>query len=171
MSNESAAALSTDQPDERLATFWVPMQHNSLLVPQVAIAEVIAKATLHPVADAPAWLLGRVDWRGQSLPVLSYEAASGQTQAPDSPGARLAIFNTLDERNAVSFWALRIQGIPRLLRLSDAEVREDSLARLGKAERLAVITQLGKASIPDLDYLESLAAASLDASSAPERAD
>ncbi|WP_157954216.1 chemotaxis protein CheW [Saccharospirillum mangrovi] len=169
MSIESEATATAGTGDERLATFWVPMQQKSLLVPQVAIAEVVAKATLQAVPDAPVWLLGRLDWRGQSLPVLSYEAANGQTQAPDSPGVRLAIFNTLSDGAALPFWALRIQGIPRLLRLSDAEVREDSLARCTRAERLAVITQLGKASIPDLDYLESLAA-SIGITSA-ERAD
>jgi len=35
-------------------------------------------------------------------------------------------------------------------------VQEDKLASLGQGERMAVITQLGKAVIPDMDYLEAL---------------
>lgn len=152
--------MSAELPgaEERLPTFWVPMQQKSLLVPQVSIAEVVASAELTPVDQAPAWLLGRLEWRGQSLPVLSFERANGQTLAPDSPGARLAVFNALGEHSELRFYGVRIQGIPRLLKLNDAEVREDSLARIGAAERMAVITQLGKASIPDLDYLEQLIA-------------
>lgn len=147
------------QADERLPTFWVPMQHKSLLVPQVAIAEVIASAELRaPESAAPAWLLGWLDWRGQSVALLSYEAVNGHSPAPDSPGARLAIFNAPSPNTAPCWFGLRIQGLPRLLRLSDAEVREDSLARLAPAERMAVITQLGKASIPDLEALQRLVA-------------
>lgn len=153
------AAIDATLPDERLATFWVPMQQKSLLVPQRVIAEVIARAEISTVADAPDWLLGQLDWRGQSVPVLSYEIANDQTLAPDSPGARLAIFNVVSTQTEPRFYGMRIQGIPRLLRLSDAEVREDSLAHLAPVERMAVITQLGKASIPDLDALERLVAA------------
>lgn len=144
--------------DERLATFWVPMQQKSLLVPQLAIAEVIANADLTPDRTAPAWLLGWLDWRAQSVPVLSYEIANGHSLAADSSGTRLAIINAPAERSETPFFALRIQGVPRLLRLSDAEVREDSLAHLAPVERMAVITQLGKASIPDLDALGELVA-------------
>jgi chemosensory pili system protein ChpC len=139
--------------DERLATFWVPMQQKSLLVPQVAIAEVIASADLTPDSQAPDWLLGWLDWRAQSVPVLSYEIANGQMLAADASATRLAIFKVLSEGSNARFFGLRIQGIPRLLRLSDAEVRADSLAHLAPMERMAVITQLGKASIPDLDAL------------------
>lgn len=144
--------------DQRLATFWVPMQQKSLLVPQVAIAEVIANADLRCDSEAPAWLLGWLDWRAQSVPVISYELANGQSLAADSSGTRLAIFNVLSAQNQALFFGLRIQGIPRLLRLSEAEVREDSLAHRAPMQRMAVITQLGKASIPDLDALAGLAA-------------
>ena len=144
--------------DERLATFWLPMQQKSLLVPQLAIAEVIANAELNIEPNAPDWLLGWLDWRAQSVPVLSYEVANGQTLAADSSGTRLAIFNALSQQSEARFFALRIQGVPRLLRLSDAEVREDSLAHLAPVERMAVITQLGKASIPDLEALGDLVA-------------
>jgi len=144
--------------EERLASFWVPMQQKSLLVPQVVIAEVIASAAVTPDSEAPNWLLGWLDWRAQSVPVISYEAANGQALAADSSATRVAIFNVLSEGNETLFFGLRIQGIPRLLRLSDAEVREDSLAHLAPVERMAVITQLGKASIPDLEQLLRLVA-------------
>ncbi|PTY38340.1 hypothetical protein BGP77_16350 [Saccharospirillum sp. MSK14-1] len=134
----------------------MPMQQKSLLVPQVALAEVMANAALTDAANAPDWLLGWLDWRGQTVPVISYEVANGHSAAADSPGARLAIFNAVSEQTEPRFFAVRIQGIPRLLRLSDAEVREDSLAHRAPLERMAVITQLGKASIPDLDALERL---------------
>lgn len=154
-----AAFADPDRNDDRLVAFWVPMQQKSLLVPQVAIAEVVTGGELAvPQSGAPPWLLGKLDWRGLTVPVLSYEIANGQTLAPDSPGARLAVFNAIGEQSEARFFALRIQGIPRTLRLSEPEVRADSLAKPGSAERLAVITQLGKASIPDLEYLESLVA-------------
>jgi chemosensory pili system protein ChpC len=54
------------------------------------------------------------------------------------------------------FFALLVQGIPRMIKLTDTDIREDAQATTGDAEKMAVITQLGKAVIPDLDYIESL---------------
>lgn len=151
-------SVASSSGDSRLATFWVPMQQKSLLVPQVAIAEVIAQAEFVADNQAASSLLGWFDWRGQSVAVLSYELANGHSLAVDSPSARLAIFNPPTASAECAYFGLRIQGLPRLLRLAEAEVREDSLARLAAVERMAVITQLGKASIPDLEALSRLAA-------------
>lgn len=146
------------EQDDIVASLLVPMQQKNLLVPDVAIAEVVPKGELSPLDNAPPWFLGYLDWRGARVPVISFEVANSQVQAPDSSGARIAVFNAVSEQSRQRFFGLLVQGIPRMVRLGDTDLREDSQASTAEAEQMAVITQLGKASIPDLDYLESLVA-------------
>jgi len=68
------------------------------------------------------------------------------------------VFNAVSDQGSSRFFGMLIQGIPRMIKLGDADVREDSESAIAQVEKMAVITQLGKASIPDLEYLEGLVA-------------
>lgn len=150
--------VTTAEQDAIVSSLLVPMQQKNLLVPNVAIAEVVPKSTLAPLENSPPWFLGYLDWRGEQVPVLSFEVANSQVHAQDSSNARIAVFNAVSDKSRRRFFGLLVQGIPRQIKLGDADVREDSQASLAQAEKMAVITQLGKASIPDLEYLEGLVA-------------
>ncbi|MEJ2041756.1 MAG: chemotaxis protein CheW [Reinekea sp.] len=141
-----------------VSSLLVPLQNKNLLVPNVMIAEVVGMQHLQPIGSAPPWALGNVEWRGELIPVISFEIANSQVRGRDTSSARLAIFNTIGNRTRYHFFAVLVQGIPRMMKLTDMEVREDVQASVGEAEKMAVITQLGKAVIPNLDYLESLLA-------------
>jgi chemosensory pili system protein ChpC len=140
-----------------VSSLLVPVQGKSLLVPNVAIAEVVPAKEIQKRDGLPSWCLGFVLWRGVDLPVLSFEIANSQVSGRDSGESRLAIINCIGDKGKRKFFALLVQGIPRMIKLSDNEVREDKQASIGQAESMAVITQLGKAVIPNLDYLEALA--------------
>ena len=47
----------------------VPVTDGRVLLPNATVAEVISYTTPDPIAGAPAWLLGRLSWRGWRLPV------------------------------------------------------------------------------------------------------
>lgn len=144
--------------DAIVSSLLVPMQQKNLLVPNVAIAEVVPRSTLSPLENAPPWFLGFLEWRGEPVPVISFEVANSQVHGQDSAQARIAVFNAVSNKSRRRFFAVLVQGIPRMIKLGDTDVREDSQASVAQAEKMAVITQLGKASIPDLDYLEGLVA-------------
>lgn len=147
----------TDQ-DAIVASLLVPMQQKNLLVPNVSIAEVVPRSELDQADNAPPWHLGHLHWRGERVPVISFEVANSQVRGQDARDARIAVFNAVSNQAKSRFFGMLIQGIPRMVKLGEADVREDSQASMAQAEKMAVITQLGKASIPDLDYLESLVA-------------
>ncbi|TCS43215.1 chemotaxis protein CheW [Reinekea marinisedimentorum] len=148
--------LSSKAESNNVSSLLVPVQNKSLLVPNVVLAEVIPYGQLQSMNDSPPWALGAIEWRGELLPVLSFEIANSQVHAQDSETARIAVFNTVSAQSRYKFYAVVVQGIPRMVRLTEAEVREDNQAVAGQAEKMPVITALGKAVIPDLDYLESL---------------
>ena len=53
----------------------VPVGKHHLLLPNAAVAEVLGFEEPAPENDAPDWLLGRIDWRGWRIPVISWERA------------------------------------------------------------------------------------------------
>ncbi len=133
----------------------IPLNGTTLLLPNTAVAEVSDYKTPQPIADAPAWLLGMMLWRGRSIPLLACEPLLGRSAGVGGVHARAVVCNTLNGNPQLPFLAVLSQGIPRLQELKadmveTAEAMEDEFAvvqaRLLLAGREAVI--------PDLDALE-----------------
>lgn len=153
--------MSQTQPNpggaqaEQLTGLLLPLSDRTLLVPNVAVAELIPYRAPQTASHAPAWLLGQVAWRDLNLPLLSFEAASGgQTQI--GPNARVVVLNALGGRAHVKFVALLVQGIPRSTRVDAGLTR--ARAPLAPLELDAVTLADGVAKIPDLVALEQMLA-------------
>ena len=104
---------------DRLVGLLLPLADRQLLLPNVAIAELVAYRQPLPVEGLPAWHLGQIGWRDQSLPLLDFEAACG-APVVHGEGARIVILNAIGDSER-RFIALLIQGIPRSCRL-DAQL-------------------------------------------------
>ena len=111
---------------ESVRALLVPLEELKLLVPNVAIAEVINYQPLDLVQDGPDWLIGKLRWREQELPVVSMERLSGYDLPEPGHGSRIAVFNSVKAQTPVPFFAAVTAGIPRLFS-ADAETLGDSL--------------------------------------------
>lgn len=146
-----------------LACVLIPVDDRQLLLPNVSIAEVVDFSQTTTDSDGPDWLLGFIPWRGQHLPVISYDAANGQTPArePASRG-RIAVLNSIGEHHRkLPFIALATRGIPSQTRIDPSQlhtVDEEG----GPADLMQVEVDGERACIPSLEYLESLAATTLN---------
>jgi len=130
----------------------VPLADRTLLLPNVAVAELIPYRAPQAVqGNAPAWFLGQVPWRDLMLPLLSFEAASG-SQVEAGSRARVVILNALGGRDHVKFIALLVQGIPRSIKVDASLSRSD--VPLASLELDAVNLGDVQARIPDLIGLE-----------------
>lgn len=148
-------AVATPNSVDSLTGLLVPLADRTLLLPNVALAELIPYRAPQASAGMPAWFLGQVAWRELRLPLLSFEAASGG-QAQIGPGARVAVINALGGRPKVKFLALLVQGIPRSLKVTADLPRAD--APLAPLELDAVSIGEDVLKIPDLVGLEQLLA-------------
>ncbi|WP_404365869.1 chemotaxis protein CheW [Marinobacter sp.] len=147
-----------------LPCVMIPMTDRQLLLPNVSIAEVVDYVDARAQADGPAWLVGRLSWRGQDLPVISYDAINGGVTAlPDTTRGRIAVLNTIGRHHdALPFLALITQGIPSQARLTEDQIvptEGDS----GPADLMVVDVEGHTAYIPNLEYLESLVVESTNA--------
>lgn len=144
--------------NEILPCVIIPMHDTQLLLPNVSIAEVVDFATSEAESGSPEWLVGWLEWRGLSLPVISYDAANGnKLVVPGGNRGRVVVLNTIGQHHEETpFLALVTQGIPSQLRITADQVRETDGDK-GQADQLLVELDGDSAVIPDLEYLEKLA--------------
>jgi len=143
---------------QTLACVMIPMRGRQLLLPNVSVAEVVDFSSVNTETGADDWLVGYLEWRGQRLPVLSYDAANGgEASVPGDSRGRIVVLNTIgDNHSRLPFMALVTQGIPSQTRLSENQIRKLD-GETGPADLMQVEVDGDNAWIPNLEYLESLA--------------
>ena len=145
----------------------IPITNGRLLMPNANVSEVITLSTPDRVANAPDWLLGRVNWRGWRLPLISFSLLAGFALDERATGGRVCVMKALHGYPKLPFIAMLAQGFPRLTTVSI-----DSLVQTGSAlsNRPGVLMDAmlrdDQVVIPDLNYVESQVYESLNAASA-----
>lgn len=138
---------------QTLNSLLLPLSDRTLLLPSVALAELINQRPTEPRPGTPDWYLGDIVWRDLRLPLLSFEtASSGTPPAPPSAGARIAVVNAIGGRPQLKFFALLVQGIPRPQKV-DAQLAGAG-APLAALELDSAVVEGEVARIPDLVELE-----------------
>ena len=136
-----------------LTCLLLPLADRYLLLPNVAIAELIGWQHGDPSSDSPPWHLRQITWRDRELPLISFEAACG-SPVVIGERARIVVLNTLGGDPRLKFIAMVVQGIPRSYRLDSQLSFVD--VPLSPLERAAVQVGDHVAKIPDLLALERL---------------
>lgn len=136
---------------ETLSVLLLPLAGRQLMVPDVAVAELIGYRPGDTSGRAAPWELGDIPWRGRQLPLVSFEAACGQP-LPRGERVRVAVMHGMDER--LPFFALLIQGIPRPLKVDSQLSYVD--VPLAPLELAAVLVGQDAVRVPDLDGLATL---------------
>lgn len=148
------------EKSQQLSCVLIPVRDRTLLLPNVTIAEIV-DYDLETRSSDTNWLLGWIQWRGVSLPVISFEATDGnQAAEPDGRRGRILVINTLTElHQSMPFMAMATQGIPRQAKVAPDELRKQDESP-GAASLMTVRYEGEECIIPDLSVMESLAARS-----------
>lgn len=134
----------------------LPVTGGRVLVPNTTMAEVITFAQPSPVAGAPAWLLGRLAWRGWGLPVLAFSALAGTAVDESTENARVAILKALSGHARLPYFGVLTQGFPRLTLISeDMLLPDENAGALPTGVREQVLVHEEPAWIPDLAAVEN----------------
>ena len=135
-----------------LTGLLLPLGDRTLVLPNVAVAELSGQRNLVCQHGDPAWHLGWIDWRQQRLPLIGFEAACGG-ETPCGERARVVVLNALGD-TGLRYLALLLQDIPRSCKL-DSQLNYVDVA-LGRLELAAVQVGEQVARVPDLVALERL---------------
>ncbi len=146
---------------ESVRSMWVPLNGVNMLVPNVAIAEVINFQPLDLIQEDPEWLLGRLSWREQNLPVISMESLCGYKLPQTERGARISVLNSVQASSEMPFYAIVTSDIPRLIHVSADDLGESLAAGRNLPDSIADCVQIGneEAIILNLDNIQSTVAA------------
>ena len=137
---------------EQIASLLIPMMGRPLLIPNVAVAEIVSWDQPQKQEDTPDWLLGTVDWRGVELPVISLERMNSSEREDADVGQRLAVINGVGECK-LPFYAISVQGLPRLVRVFPEELSSEEVSEDPAYDTLVMVSG-ERAVIPDLSSVE-----------------
>ena len=125
-----------------------------MLLPHAVVAEIGNYRVPDSRDDTPEWLLGDINWRGTTIPVVSLESLCGESAPANLVYSRLLIINSVRPGSSVPFYAVVTAGLPRPMPydnslISGAEPVEHEALKC----RLAIDGEI--AVIPDLEYVQS----------------
>jgi chemosensory pili system protein ChpC len=149
-----SAELITQDGASEIAGLLIPLHEKQLLLPNVTVAEIIPYRVPTVIGDHASWLLGQMEWRNIHIPVLSYEVLNGAS-IPSLEGARLAVVNGTGANRTIPFYAILIQGIPKLTHVKEDDIVTVEAMHLGPYDKMSVSLLGEQAMIPDLDMIEN----------------
>ena len=140
----------------------LPLGERSLVLPNAAVAELVGFQEPKAEPGAADFLLGTIQWRGRSIPVVSFNAALGGDPVHGrGQRLRIAVLNTLNGNKELPYIGLLTLGISRLIRVSAENLTPDPSGVVDSDLVLESLT-IGNqpAWIPNLDRLEELVSGS-----------
>ena len=148
---------------QEVASLLIPLQNQSILLPNVTVAEIIPSSPIQAIENSPQWYLGNFQWRELTVPLLSLEVLNGDAVPNIHSRARFAVLNTTGLHNDLPFIAILTQGLPRLARVSEDEIseREDAenrrydLMHVSWAGEYTLIPNISAIEQTFLEYLHS----------------
>ncbi len=145
---------------ESVRSLWVPLEGVNLLLPNVAIAEVINYQPLDMIQSGPDWLLGGLRWRDQLLPIVSMERLCGFDLPQGGRGARISVLNSVQPDSGLTFYAMVTAGIPRLFSADEEALGPSMMATNNLPDTVADCVQIGseQALIPNLEIVQTVVA-------------
>jgi chemosensory pili system protein ChpC len=143
-------------PSRDIRGVMITVGEGRLLLPNANVAEVITYSDPEPVeGEAPAWLLGRVRWRGWRLPLLSFAKFAGWDEEEGSFGAKVVVLKALGGNPKLPFFAVRSQGFPRLVTVPQSALQEaHDIKELPLGIHSRVVLNEETAVVPDMFTLE-----------------
>jgi chemosensory pili system protein ChpC len=142
--------------DSEIRCMLIPMREGRLLLPNATVAEIIGYREPDPVADAPTWLKGRVNWHQRDILVSDFERMLGRPDIGAGIRQRIAVCYALDPERGWPLLGLVAQGIPRLLRVNREAVESAHSGTHGESPVRMTLSVAGEElMVPDIDYLQA----------------
>ncbi len=118
-----AAPVSNNPAAPILNCLTLELPDRLLLVPNVAVAEVINMHEPTPRPGMPAWYLGEIEWRDLPVPLICFETLSSGRLPQELDKPRIVVLNAMSGIPEFHFFALRLKSIPSPLKIESEGLR------------------------------------------------
>lgn len=107
------------------------LRKENVIVPNGLIAEIVSVKDVEAGNDSVDWLLGRMNWRGESVPLLSFEAAGGEDVSKVNLNTQAVILYAVgagEKAENYPYLGLVMSGVPHVSHFSREQMRSDDEA-------------------------------------------
>lgn len=140
---------------ESLNGLIVPLAEQPLLLPNVAVAELVGYRLTQPAEQGPDWFLGWTRWREQQVPLIDPERLLQQESlTTERPAPRVLVLNALGRHAGLGFIGLRVYGIPRSRKVLRGEIETAGPASTYVQQPVHLAEESQALLIPDLLAIE-----------------
>jgi len=143
--------------ENQIKCLALKINEDEILLPNAAVAEIVPIKNIINVANKPGWMLGYLDWRGNSVPLISFEAMGGVRMPSLASGSvKAAILFSIGEDRKFPFISILVQGAPSVMQLKEEDILEDKdeIGHPAIEERLLIGDK--RYSVIDLEKLEGI---------------
>ena len=128
---------------ETVSCVILPMRGTGgLLLPSSAMIEVIDSSDINVVVDLQEGIIGKMQWKNTTIPLVSYETASGLLQAAFNKDTKAAVIRVPVENSTIKYIAIAAYGIPKVVQISQGQIKdipeEDTVANSLAVERIQI---------------------------------
>ncbi|GMQ96728.1 MAG: chemotaxis protein CheW [Gammaproteobacteria bacterium] len=146
-----------EAPKREIRALMIPIEGGNLVLPDVAIAQIMSVLQPVPIDDAPPWFLGMVPWQKQEIPLISFEVASGMTTSNRRQLSQAVVIKVLGDNEALPCYGIVMSDIPHPVRITGETILpSEDAADVAATISCNVQIDGEDAMIPDLDALESM---------------
>jgi len=135
---------------------------DNVIVPNALVAEIISVKEVAESENAPKWFLGKMNWRGKDVPLLSFEAAAGNEISKVNLNTQAVVLYAVgkDGDDVESpYLGLVMSGVPHVSHFSREQITTDSEGQENHHPMVAQKVRVNGArvSILDVDAMVSMA--------------
>ncbi|WP_040153510.1 chemotaxis protein CheW, partial [Xanthomonas citri] len=106
--------------------------------------------------DMPRWVVGRIDWYGWKVPLLSFARLSGMGEEPTAVNNKVIVLKALGGNPALPYFALLTASFPQLISVPrDGLLADASEDALPDGVHMRVLLGEQSALLPNLDAIEA----------------
>ncbi|MCW9013808.1 MAG: chemotaxis protein CheW [Gammaproteobacteria bacterium] len=133
------------------------INNDKLVLPNAAVAEIVPIRNIINVANKPGWMLGYLDWRGNSVPLVSFEAMGGVRMPSLASGdVKAVVIYAIGEDKDFPFMSFLMQGAPQVVNISATDVIAAGEASQNPAVDQKLLIKDEEVSLVNLETLESI---------------
>lgn len=142
---------------EQINCVVLNVTEDKLVMPNSSVAEIVPIINIINVANKPPWVLGYLDWRGNSVPLISFETLDNVRMPSLASGdVRAAVLYSVSDDKSFPFMAILVQGEAKFINVLPADVISNKVEFNHPAIEQKVMMFDDDASIVDLIKLEDL---------------
>ncbi len=136
------------------------MRKENVILPSATIAEIVSVKDIELAENKPAWYLGEMQWRGEAVPLISFEAAGGEDIANVNLNTQAVVLHVVaDDDMAASYVGLVMSGVPHVTHFNRKQIVTDE-EMIADHPMVAQKVRINGArvSVLDLDEIASMVA-------------